>query len=277
MSIEKNPVHHYGVNENTSSRDDVSLHAEEIFIKGYTIVPDILNADGVDVAKQKLNEVYQKQLEELSEDVFQTINDKDIARALLVYDDFFLTKITLHPTIIAILDKTLGKNYILREQNGILNKAKSPNYQLKWHRDLMFQHFTSSRPIAISALFCLADFNEQNGGTYILPASHKIEPFPSEEYIRKNEICANAPVGSAIVFDSMLYHRAGRNTSENDRLGVNNMYVQAFMKQAINFPKMLNGKYSDDALSRKVLGYDTDTDDSVVEWRTRRYNRIRGK
>ncbi|MBA2612867.1 MAG: phytanoyl-CoA dioxygenase family protein [Bacteroidetes bacterium] len=266
-------IQHYGVNEFTKTDTDTALHAENIIIRGYTVIPNVLSAEEVEIAKTKMNEVYAKQLKELDNGVIEKINDTDIARALLVYDDFFLHKVALNKKVTDVINVVLGKYFIIREQNGIINRANSPNYQLKWHRDLLFQHFTSSRPFAISALFCLQDFNEINGGTYLLPASQKIEAFPSEEYILQNEICANAPIGSAIVFDSMLYHRAGHNKSQNDRIGINNMYVQPYIKQAISFPSMLKGKYSDDPYLNLFLGYDSETDSDVKSWRMKRFNR----
>lgn len=267
-------IQHYGVNEFTKTEEDKSaVHAEEILIKGFTIVPDVLTPEEVNIAKIKMEEVYKKQLAELEPGVIEKINDTDIGRALLVYDDFFLHKIALNKKVSQVLNRVLGKYYIIREQNGIINRANSKNYQLKWHRDLLYQHFTYSRPFAVSALFCLQDFNELNGGTYILPASQKTEAFPSEDYILRNEICANAPIGSAIVFDSMLYHRAGHNKSQNDRIGINNMYVQPYIKQAISFPSMLKGKYSDDPYLNLFLGYDSETDSDVKSWRMKRFNR----
>jgi ectoine hydroxylase-related dioxygenase (phytanoyl-CoA dioxygenase family) len=266
-------IQHYGINELTISHSLTEVHAEEILLKGYTIVTDVLLPEDVKVATTKLIQVYHKQLAELDKGIIETINDIDIARALLVYDEFFLHKVALNPKVTAILNIVLGKYFILREQNGIINRANLSNYQLKWHRDLLYQHFVCSRPCAVSVLFTLLDFNNDNGGTFILPATHKSESFPSEEYIRQNEICVNAPLGSAIVFDSMLYHRAGRNVSQVDRMGINNMYVQPYIKQSISFPKMLNGRYSDDPFLNLFLGYDSQTEEDVKSWRMKRFNR----
>ncbi|MGZ3883576.1 MAG: phytanoyl-CoA dioxygenase family protein [Bacteroidia bacterium] len=267
-------IQHYGVNEFTKAGETAaSLHAEEILIKGHTIIPNVLTAEEVKTAISKMEAVYARQLKELEAGVIGAINDTDIARALLVYDEFFLHKIAINPALMDVLKLVLGKYFIIREQNGIINRANSANYQLKWHRDLLYQHFTASRPFAVSALFCLQDFNELNGGTYLLTASQNTEAFPSEEYILRNETCANAPVGSVIVFNSMLYHRAGHNKSQQDRIGINNMYVQPYIKQAISFPNMLQGKYSDDPFLNQFLGYDSETDASVKSWRMKRFNR----
>jgi len=45
------------------------------------------------------------------------------------------------------------------------------------------------------------------------------------------------------------------------------------IKQQISLPKILNGRYSDDAFLSKLLGYESETDPNVLEFRRRRLNR----
>ena len=53
-----------------------------------------------------------------------------------------------------------------------------------WHRDL-FRHFTSSRPIGLTCIWVLDEFNETNDGITILPSTQKHDVFPSYEYVEK--------------------------------------------------------------------------------------------
>lgn len=271
-------IKHYGVNRFTVHENEFEKYSEEIRIKGYTVIEDVLNSEQLEIAKQKLAETYAKQTKEVGgDDVMAAINDIDITRALLTYDDFFLHSIAANDKVIPVIKNLLGNYFILREQNGITNQPNSPNYQLKWHRDILYQNFIISTPIAISVLFCLDDFVTETGGTYMLPATHKADAFPSETYIRANEVCANAKAGCAIAFDSMLFHRAGYNASSNKRRGINNVYALPIMRQPISLPQMLQGKYADDPFLNMLLGYDSDTDASVYEWRMRRYKRTLNK
>src|SRR2546423_5436266 len=152
----------------------------------------------------------------------------------------------MNAKVFAILERLLGDYFTLLQQNAITNLPGKDNYQTAWHRDLIYQHFIPSRPIAISALLCIDDFSERNGGTYVLPASHKVEKFPSPEFVRKHEHGIEARAGSAIVFDSMLFHRGGMNSSSSARRGLNHLYSLPFIKQQISLPQLLGGKYSDD-------------------------------
>jgi ectoine hydroxylase-related dioxygenase (phytanoyl-CoA dioxygenase family) len=161
-------------------------------------------------------------------------------------------------------------------QNGVINVPVTGDEQNAgyWHRDLNYQHFVSTRPVSMSALFCVDDFSEETGGTRVLPTSHKSESFPSEEFVLKHEIGIDAPAGSAIVFDSMLYHRGGHNRSSVVRRAINHMYTIPFIKQQISLPKILKGRFSDDPFLSKFLGYESEPNESVVDFRVRRLERV---
>lgn len=267
-------ISHYGLNKFTENAGDFEQHSEAIRIKGFTIIEDVLGSEEISKGQVKLKEIYKKQIEELGdESIISKINDVDITRALLAYDEFFLHTVAANQKVIPVIKLLLGNYFILREQNGITNRPNLPNYQLKWHRDILYQNFTISTPIAISVLFCLDDFTVKTGGTYVLPGSHKIEIFPSTDYVEKNERCVNAKAGSAIAFDAMLLHRAGYNSSDFDRRGINNVYALPFIKQPISFPQFMDKKYAEDPFLNMFLGYDSDTDASVYDWRMRRFNR----
>jgi hypothetical protein len=51
------------------------------------------------------------------------------------------------------------------------------------------------------------------------------------------------------------------------------MYTIPFIKQQISLPKVLEGKFSDEPFLAKFLGYESEPDISVVEFRKRRLRR----
>ncbi|HRD40905.1 MAG TPA: hypothetical protein PLC65_19915, partial [Bacteroidia bacterium] len=65
MSTTKAPVIHYGVTEMTPSGDNIDLHKEEILLKGYTIVPNVLTPEQIKIAKEKIEIIYAKQVAEV--------------------------------------------------------------------------------------------------------------------------------------------------------------------------------------------------------------------
>jgi ectoine hydroxylase-related dioxygenase (phytanoyl-CoA dioxygenase family) len=231
------------------------------------VVESGLSEEELQTIREKIDAVYDQQVREIGGAAnLKRMNDADIARCLIGYDDYFV-KLAAHPRIVSILQKMLGEYFILMSQNGIINQATDEHYQVTWHRDLNYQHFTSSRPLALSALFAIDEFTETTGGTNLIPASHKSEVFPSLEYVERHYKVIEAKAGSILIFDSMVYHRSGFNRSGRTRRGVNHIYTLPLIKQQISFPRMLKGKFSDDPFLRRFLGYDTETGESVQQWR----------
>ncbi|HEX8070890.1 MAG TPA: phytanoyl-CoA dioxygenase family protein [Pyrinomonadaceae bacterium] len=265
-----NDMRTHAVREFHENRDEADALAEEIRNIGYTVVDGGLSAAELQRMREKIDAVYERQVRELGgEAQLHRINDGNIARCLAGYDDYFV-HVAAHPRVMAVARKLLGPNFVLMSQNGIINRPTGAHYQQTWHRDLNYQHFVSSRPLALSAMVCVDEFNAETGGTCLLPASHKSEVFPSFEYVRRHEVQVSAPAGAILVFDAMVYHRSGHNRSGRPRRGVNHIYTLPLIKQQISLPRMLGGKFSDDPFLRTFLGYDSETGESVQHWRARK-------
>lgn len=260
----------HAVREFHVNHDEADLYVEEIRDIGFTIVQSGYSDDELQLIRQKVDSIYEQQVRELGgEEMLKRINDSDLARCIIGYDDYFLTLAT-HPLIMAVTRKLLGQNFILMAQNAIINRPADEHYQVTWHRDLNYQHYVSSRPLAFSALYAVDNFTEETGGTWVIPASHKSEPFPSEEYVRRHGQQISAPAGSILLLDPMVYHRAGVNRSKGLRRSINHIYASPMIQQQISLPSMLRGKFSDDPFLRMFLGYDTETGQSVQQWRKRK-------
>jgi ectoine hydroxylase-related dioxygenase (phytanoyl-CoA dioxygenase family) len=260
----------HGVKESSKAVSDMGFRVEEFTRLGYTIVPDVISESDLVKTRQKIDQIYKIQENELGENyTLAMLNDANIARALLAYDDFF-TRYVNDPLIKPYMNALIGENYLLSSQVAILNQPNLKHFQYSWHRDLNYQHFTSSRPLAVQALYAIEPFDEVTGGTMVLPGSHLFEEFPSEAYVRKHQVQLKCPAGSVLLVDSMVYHRTGENRSNYVRRAINNIFTIPMLQQPINLPKLLKGKYSDDPELRKILGYEWPTVDSVAAWRMHR-------
>jgi len=259
----------YGVKESTVHTHEMEPYAEEVGILGYGVVPGVLDSSAVAECRERIDRLHRQQIEAGDGDRQRTnINDWNIVRCVLADDPYFLSLPT-NERILSVVQLLLGDYFILQQQNGVLNPSDVENHQGAWHRDLPYQHFVSSRPVAISALFCIDRFDEQTGGTFVLPFSHKVEAFPSNRFVAAHEVGVIAEPGDVIVFDSMLYHRAGVNTSGRMRRGINHVFALPILRQQINIPRSLKGRWSDDPRLVKLLGYESDTPDNAHDWRDR--------
>jgi ectoine hydroxylase-related dioxygenase (phytanoyl-CoA dioxygenase family) len=262
-----------GVREVHHNEDDFDAAAEEVRNIGYTVIDSGFSADELQLIRDKSEAIYAQQVWECGgEENLERMMDSSIARCVISYDDYFV-RLAAHMGLLRLVAKLLGDNFILMGQNAIINRADRKHDQVTWHRDLAYQHVVCSRPIAISAVYCIDDFTERTGATAVLPASHKVEAFPSRPFVEKHERLVEARAGSIIVFDSMLYHRGSDNRSGATRLGINHIYVLPLIKQQIDLPAALGGKFHDDPVLGRLLGYESASAPSAHLWRKNKIDR----
>jgi ectoine hydroxylase-related dioxygenase (phytanoyl-CoA dioxygenase family) len=260
----------HGVNRVVDTTGEASMHVEELRLQGYTLVDSGLDERALDGLRNALEAVYRQQCDELGgEAALRRCNDADVARAPLVYDSRFVD-VAANPNLLEVVSQVLGENFVLTQQNGLLNRPSAQHYQARWHRDLSYQHWVSSEPLAINALLALDEFSLSTGATYVLPASHLRPEFPSDAYVRRHQKVLEAPAGTFLVLDAMLFHRAGVNVSERPRRAVNHLIGRPFLAQQFDFPGMLQGRHAEDPLLARYLGYRWRPVSNVAEWRRQR-------
>lgn len=259
-------VSHYGISNVSTLKSETEKHVESIVRKGYTVLKNVLSDEKLTLFKTKIEEVYAQQEKEFGLENLKSIKEVDLARALLVYDSAFIELIQ-EPVSTEIVRSILGENYVLQLQNSIINRPNKAHHQSSWHRDIPYQEYTLSKPICINVFYCLTPFNQKTGGTILLPYSHKFENFPSLDFVDENSIQPSLNAGDVVIFDSWVYHKAGYNSSSKVRYGVNQLFTSPIIKQQINLPEMLGGKYSDNELLSSILGYKYDVPKSVKDFR----------
>lgn len=263
----------YGVHQATVPASLTDRHAEDVRIKGFTIVREVVDTATAKMLAEALDRHYKMQADEIGGiERLKQIHDDNVVRCPISIDPAFL-EVSRSRTLIDLMLSLLGDYFILQQQNGVIIPPSTAHHQQSWHRDLPHQHFTSSRPLAISVLIFLDTFSEETGATTVLPASHKIEPFPSEAYVSAHEESLKGSPGDAAVFDSMLFHRAGTNTSSKVRRGLIQVYSLPFFFQPVSLARAISYPVTDPEV-RRFLGYDIEPAANPSEWRSRRFARF---
>jgi hypothetical protein len=262
-------VNSYGVLEAPGGPDAADLQLEELRRVGCTVIESGFGEAELERMRTRLSEVYERQAAELEAASLEASDDADVARCPLAYDPCFLDLAT-GAELMGFCARVFGDNFVLLQQNGVINRPSKAHYQLRWHRDLPFQHWVATKPLAIACLFCLDPFDATTGGTYGLPGSHRDEAFPSEAFVRAHQRVVTAPAGSFIVMDAMMFHRAGRNTSERPRVGINHLIGLPFLAQQIDIPRVLGEAAPDDPRIARYLGYKWNPAPSIEAWRSAR-------
>lgn len=257
----------HGVGRRTALHDDLDAKAEELRAAGCTVLDSGLAPHELAALRERLESVYRTQVAEIGgEAALDRCKDRDVARCPLAYDEAFIG-VAANAALVPLVQRLLGENIVLLQQNGLFNRPQAAHYQTNWHRDLSYQHWTSSEPLAINALLTLDDFTLENGATHVLPGSHLRAEFPSPGYVEKFEVPLVAPAGSFLVLDAMLFHRAGRNRSAGQRRAINHLIGRPFMAPQFDLSRMVDARHGDDPFLNRYLGFRWAPCASVADWR----------
>lgn len=258
------PVNKYGILQSDVSTNQIDLVVEQVKRVGYAVLDSNISQTELNVLSKKFDEVRNQYVKTWTENKLRTLNEYHMVRALLTLDKVFL-KVAMNKELQNVLKQLITGKFILNQQNGVVNPPSENYSQGSWHRDLPYQHFTSDRPLAVNALFCLDNFTLQNGSTFVLPASHKEAKFPSDDYIRQNSVQVEAKAGQFIVLDCMIFHSGGSNGTLSERRGINHVFTIPYFKQQINLIKNFD-KESLTEEEKSILGFEFQEPETIQSY-----------
>lgn len=269
-------VPRYGVREQTQSGADVDQATEALRLVGFAVVDGGYTEAQQDGFAAAFDRAHRKLIESHGgAAALADIGEHDTIRAPLAIEDEFF-ELAQNSKVTAICQNLFGGQFILNQQNGLINPANGKPYgQGSYHRDLPYQHFVSSRPLAINALYCLDPFTRDNGATRVVPASHKEERFPSDETVGALEKTIEAPRGHFLLMDCMTYHSGGVNVTARPRRAVNHLYSLPFVRQPIELPALLGKDRKFSPALAGLLNYGNPTARSLDDYYQGRKDRLR--
>lgn len=249
----------------------INKHIEEINEDGYTIIKDVLtNEECLEISK-KLDKINQDEESEFGKERLAKCNEIGILRSLLSKDPYFANLI-IHPKIYPIVSAIVGETAILHLQNAIIVFPEKKHGQSHFHRDFA-KDFICTKPLSLNVFWMIDEFNAETGATWVVPKTHKIEDWPTNEVLEKEAIQTKGKPGSVLIFDSMLIHKGGSNVSNIVRRAINHQYTKPFIKQQINLPEFLGSKFEKESKIGQVLGYWAIPPKNIEEFRCEPKNR----
>jgi len=207
---------------NNTSIIQQALHAFET--EGYLILPNALEPATLRVAREAIADILQR---EASEKDTTTASKRSFGIA--VKHPIF-REIACHPLVTAIWRAYLGEDMILStwSSNTVL-----PNIgNMGWHADFPYWAMREPWPQAVltgQTLWMLDDFTPENGATALVPKSHLLCRKPDEPLNapHPNQIIAQAPAGSVLLFDGRMWHSSRANSTQSPRTCLLGMYIRS--------------------------------------------------
>ena len=129
--------------------------------------------------------------------------------------------------------------------------------QVLHREESSFTFFPLPRPnIIVASMWAVTEFRADNGGTLLVPGSHK---WPADRKARPDEILsAEMPAGAVLFWMGGTLHGAGANTSRDWRYGVILTYSLGWVRQEENqyldVPRERMAELSPEV--RRLLGFD---------------------
>ena len=160
-------------------------------------------------------------------------NDFEGERTMRVYSlaakgEPFL-RLAEHPRVMAICERRLLPNFLLSTMQSIrIHPGETPQ---PWHHDDAFYPVPRPRtpPLALSTIWALEDFTEDNGATEIAVGSHRW-PDGRQPDAASETVQAVMPAGSVVIFDGATWHRGRDNRVGGTRLAISPQYCQPWLR-----------------------------------------------
>jgi ectoine hydroxylase-related dioxygenase (phytanoyl-CoA dioxygenase family) len=211
---------------------------------GAAIVTDVLAPELLDRIRSAMYEAQERTVAEVGQERLDRAREVGVMRAMLRYDPVFAELLEL-PEVLAVVDNMVSNTAVMHLQNGLILPPYDGNVgdilQYKFHMD--FPRYMEGYVASVNAMLAIDEFTVANGGTRIVPGTHQRPGRPGQRYMEEASVAVECPAGSMFVFDSTLWHAAGQNLTDCDRLAINHMFTRSFFKQQIDYVRALGDEF----------------------------------
>jgi ectoine hydroxylase-related dioxygenase (phytanoyl-CoA dioxygenase family) len=210
---------------------------------GYAAITDVVGEEFLSRIRPAMYAAQEAIRAEIGVDRIDRAGDGGVVRLMMRHQPIFVDFLAI-PEVLAVVDRALSSTAILRLQNGLILRPSDvtagATFGDKFHRD--FTPGIPGYPLSLNLMFAIDEYRSDNGSTRVIPRSHAdaTAPLPVDASHSRSVTC---PAGSMILFDSTLYHSAGRNLSASDRLGINHQFTRSWIKPQIDFVRALGDDF----------------------------------
>jgi ectoine hydroxylase-related dioxygenase (phytanoyl-CoA dioxygenase family) len=237
---------------------------------GYAVVPKVLDSAFIETTKAAMRQAKGAIIAEVGTERLERAGELGVLRLMLGFEKHFFRFLEI-PEVLAVIDRTVGPTAVMHLQNGFILPSFPEDlcptvFQNSFHQD--FPRYLNGYLASINIFFAIDEFTETNGATWVVPGSHQKPGRPDTSCMQRCAAPMVCPAGSMLVFDSTLWHAAGRNASGRERYAINHQFTRSFIKQQIDYVRAL-GSRTIEALpprTQQLLGYYTRVVTSLDEY-----------
>ncbi|MGE0485521.1 MAG: phytanoyl-CoA dioxygenase family protein [Gammaproteobacteria bacterium] len=148
--------------------------------------------------------------------------------------DPLFVELVRDPRALGFVRHLLGPKFLV--SNFSANITTPGNAPMLMHADQGYVYPPwGERPLACNVGWLLDDLTETNGGTRVVPGSHRLDHGPTAGEVY-DTVAVEAPAGSIMVMDGRLWHQTGANrTADRTRAALFGYYVLRWLRPQINW------------------------------------------
>ena len=234
----------------------------EVVENGYTTISNAISKELVADLRSKLADLVQTQRKNQT---VQTASDDYMVHNPMFLDPAFMNLLE-HPSMVEVFDTFLSDTSIIYACTTSSMPAGSSNYSNRIHVDsprIIPNYFSK-----IGVILALDDFTIENGATYVLPKSQRLEVAPDHKIFYENAKRILIRAGDFAILDPRVWHSGGQNLSSEDRHAFTISGCRSFMRQRFDYPRYMNSELVS-GLSptlRRLLGFNVRVPTSLEEY-----------
>jgi ectoine hydroxylase-related dioxygenase (phytanoyl-CoA dioxygenase family) len=253
-------------------KKDIAQLRQDFHEWGYCLVEDGLSVEQNQLVYQRVvdqadaeRELGIAYLSEAQQHVWSLVNKGDVFSRCMTHDTDAIQAGLL---IEQLLDEMLGSGW--HHLSYIANISFPGCHPQGMHQDqgLVGAYKFLDAPVLVNTVYVLQDVDEVNGGTLVIPGSHR-------RYIEGNgtfgklppPINLEAPAGTVMLMDGRVLHGGAVNRSDDLRYIITNSVVRPFIRQQESFHLTIRPEILANA-SEKFLwrcGFQANAQRSMVE------------
>ena len=236
----------------SESEHDVGRIIAELDERGYCVIPSVISVEKAHQARTILERILADEGNELS----RRKRTQRVGRIAVKHPIFL--ELMAHPLIVAIWRRYLDEDMICSTWTA---NTTFPGYsRYGWHPDWPYQRLNQPWPtdrISGQTMWLLNDFSAENGGTGIIPYSHRKghrpPPEMASDWHSDGEILTGIR-GSVMVMHGATWHTARPNTSEAARSALLGMYARPIYVTQEDMRAQMADLDSPSELVRQLMG-----------------------
>lgn len=218
-----------------SAHDSLEAMSQDLDEAGCLVVTDILSTDTISRIRAELAPTLAAAplADHDAPDDFYPAHTRR-ASALVARSEG-VRDLLLDPTSTALREHHLGPNceQVRLHVTAALEIGPGARRQVLHREEDAFTFFPLPRPnLVLASMWALSDFRADNGGTLIVPGSHR---WSADRKHEPSEVAiAEMPAGSVLFWLGGALHGAGANTSDDWRYGIILTYSLGWLRQEEN-------------------------------------------